>query len=176
MKLIFIIVMAVIVTLLFKNKVIAKVPVVGEKAPSFMLPDANNKTYQLSDFAGQWLVLYFYPKDDTPGCTKEACHFRDDHQDFSAIGASVIGISADTRASHDAFTKKYNLPFPLLSDPSGQVTASYGALLDLMFIKFAKRYTFLIDPNGNIAKVYLSVDPSNHSQEIMRDLKQLSAQ
>lgn len=176
MKLIFIIVMVVIVTLLFKNKVIARVPAVGEKAPSFSLSDANNKTHQLSDFAGQWLVLYFYPKDDTPGCTKEACHFRDDFKSFSEVGASIIGISADTLVSHDQFAKKYHLPFPLLSDASGQVAASYGALVDLIAIQFAKRYTFLIDPNGNIAKVYLSVDPSNHSQEIMRDLKQLSAQ
>lgn len=143
----------------------------GETAPNFSLIDQSHQTHTLKNYAGKWLVLYFYPKDDTPGCTKEACSFRDDLTQLEKLGAKVIGISVDDTDSHTKFAEKYHLPFPLLSDHDGTVAASYGALNNFGIIKVAKRYTFLIDPQGNIAKVYLSVDTSRHSQEIIQDLK-----
>jgi peroxiredoxin Q/BCP len=149
-------------------------PKVGDAAPAFSLPDAKGETHKLSDYAGRWLVLYFYPKDDTPGCTKQACNFRDDLFQLEKLGAKVVGVSVDDTDSHAAFARKYSLPFPLLSDKDGKVADSYGALMNLGVIKKAKRYTFLIDPQGKIAKTYLSVDTSRHSQEIIDDLKQLT--
>jgi len=151
------------------------VPQTGTVAPAFSLADQNSKTHALTDYAGRWVVLYFYPKDDTPGCTKEACSFRDDLSLLEKMGASVIGISVDDSDSHAKFAQKYHLPFPLLSDKDGKVAGSYGALTNLGLIKIAKRYTFLINPQGTIAKVYLSVDTSRHSHEIIEDLKKLSA-
>lgn len=145
----------------------------GDTAPGFSLNDAEGKTHYLSDYAGKYLVLYFYPKDDTPGCTKEACHFRDDMSKLEKLGAHVVGISVDDSASHADFAKKYHLPFPLLADVNGQVADSYGALTNLYFFKIAKRYTYLIDPAGKISKIYKSVDTSNHSQQIIDDLKAL---
>ncbi len=146
---------------------------VGDIAPGFSLNDAEGRTHYLSDYAGKYLVLYFYPKDDTPGCTKEACHFRDDMAQLEKLGAHVVGISVDSRASHADFAKKYHLPFPLLADTNGAVADSYGALTNLYVFKIAKRYTFLINPYGNISKIYKSVDTSNHSQQIIDDLKGL---
>lgn len=147
----------------------------NDLAPDFNLPDADGKPHQLADYAGQWLVLYFYPKDDTPGCTKEACHFRDDLAKLEKLGAKVVGVSVDNGQSHVAFAKKYNLPFPLLSDKDGLTANEYGALTNLGLVKIAKRYTFLIDPQGRIAKTYFSVDTSRHSQEIIDDLVRLKA-
>lgn len=155
----------------------AKEPVkAGQTAPSFNLPDQNGKLHSLTDYAGAWVVLYFYPKDDTPGCTKEACSFRDDLFKLEKLGAKVIGVSVDNTDSHARFAKKYRLPFPLLADKDGKVADSYGALTNLGLIKIAKRYTFLIDGQGKIAKTYLKVDTSRHSQEIIDDLTQLSRQ
>ena len=151
----------------------ADIPKIGQIAPAFKLDDAKAQPHQLSDYQGKWVVLYFYPKDDTPGCTKEACSFRDDMSQLDKLGAQVVGISVDTSDSHAAFTKKYSLPFPLLADTDGKVANSYGALTNLGLFKIAKRYTFLIDPKGNIAKIYQSVDTSRHSQEIIDDLKKL---
>jgi len=151
-------------------------PKVGQPAPDFSLLDAKRQPHKLADYAGKWLVLYFYPKDDTPGCTKEACHFRDDLAQLEKLGAKVVGVSVDDTDSHAKFTGKYKLPFPLLADKDGKVADSYGALTNLGIIKKAKRYTFLIDPKGNVAKVYLSVDTSRHSQEIIDDLKKLTGQ
>ncbi len=151
-----------------------ELPEVGEAAPDFNLLDQDGESYQLKDFAGKWLVLYFYPKDDTPGCTQEACAFRDDLSKLTKLGAQVVGISVDDGASHAEFAKKYHLPFPLLADSNGEVAAKYGALMDLFVFKIAKRYTFLIDPQGKVAKVYLKVETSRHSTEIIEDLKQLS--
>lgn len=152
----------------------ANVPKIGDTAPDFRLVDQERKIKALSDFSGQWVVLYFYPKDDTPGCTKEACSFRDDLVTLEKLGAKVVGISVDDSDSHAKFAAKYHLPFPLLADEDGKVAESYGALANLLVVKIAKRYTFLIDPKGKIAKVYLSVDTSRHSQEIVDDLKKLS--
>lgn len=148
---------------------------VGMKAPAFSLPDAQGNTRQLSDWQGHWLVVYFYPKDDTPGCTREACHFRDDIQQIHALGAEVVGISVDTVASHASFTSKHRLPFPLLADTRGQVAQAYGALFDLIVFQAAKRMTFIIDPQGMVAQTYSNVNPDGHSQAIIDDLKRLSA-
>jgi peroxiredoxin Q/BCP len=151
----------------------AEVPAVGSTAPGFSLPDQAGATRRLADWRGRWVVLYFYPKDDTPGCTTEACAFRDDLAELAALGAQVVGISVDDTLSHKAFAEKYQLPFPLLSDATAEVARQYGALSDWLVMKVAKRYTFLVDPAGRIGKVYLSVDASRHSKEIVADLKVL---
>lgn len=151
----------------------AAVPDVGQPAPDFALPDQQGKTRKLADWRGKWLVLYFYPKNDTPGCTEEACTFRDDWLQLQALGAEVVGISVDTSASHAAFAQKYKLPFPLLADEKGEVAARYGTLSDWVVFKYARRYTFVIDPQGRMAKAYRSVDTAKHSAEIVADLKQL---
>ena len=152
----------------------ADVPVVGASAPGFALPDQNGKLWRLQDLRGQWVVLYFYPKDDTPGCTQEACQFRDDLHALTALGAQIVGVSVNDSASHKKFADKYHLPFPLLADQDATVARSYGALSDFLVAKFAKRYTFLIDPQGKIAKAYLQVDTSRHSKEIVSDLTRLA--
>ena len=151
----------------------AETPQPGQVAPAFALPDQTNKTHALADYAGKWVVLYFYPRDDTPGCTQQACAFRDDLHKLTGLGAQVLGISVDDSASHAAFATRYSLPFPLLADTRAEVAQRYGALRNLGLIKFAKRYTFLIDPESKIARVYLKVDTSRHSQEIIDDLKGL---
>ena len=147
----------------------------GQAAPAFNLPDQNGKTHKLADYAGTWLVLYFYPKDDTPGCTKEACSFRDDLFKLEKLGAKVVGVSVDDSDSHAKFAQKYHLPFPLLADEDGKVADSYGALRNLGPFHIAKRYTLLIDPQGKVAKSYLDVDTSRHSQRIIDDLQHLTA-
>ena len=151
-----------------------EVPKVGAAAPDFNLPDQNGKMHTLHEFSGKWLVLYFYPKDDTPGCTKEACAFRDDLHQLTELGAQVVGISVDDSNSHAQFAKKYHLPFPLLADTTTEVAERYGILLNLVFRKVAKRYTFLIDPQGKISKVYDKVDTSRHSKEIIEDMKRVA--
>ena len=148
-------------------------PEIGDKAPNFNLPDAKGEMVSLASLQGYWLVLYFYPKDDTPGCTKEACSFRDDLHALEKLGAKVVGVSVDDSSSHAEFAKKYHLPFPLLSDKNGTVASKYGALTNLGLVKIAKRYTFLIDPDGVLRKSYLSVDTSRHSQQIIDDLSAL---
>ncbi len=149
----------------------ASTPETGEQAPDFRLPDQTGTPHTLKDYTGKWVVLYFYPKDDTPGCTQQACAFRDDFRTLTDLGAQVLGISVDDSASHAAFARKYHLPFPLLADSGGTVAQRYGALRNLGIVKFAKRHTFLIDPKGKIAQTYLSVDTTRHSQEIIADLQ-----
>jgi len=171
---IFILISLAIAFYLFRvNVMAAPILKVGDDAPTFTLPDSLGNQVSLNDYKGKWVVLYFYPKDDTPGCTTEACHFRDDFKSLEAIGAKVIGVSIDDSFSHKKFAEKYNLPFPLLSDASGEVASRYGALNNFLVIKLAKRYTYLINPQGKIEKIYLSVDTSKHSQEIIDDLKVL---
>ncbi len=152
-----------------------ELPKVGSSAPDFNLPDQNGKLHTLQDYRGKWLVLYFYPKDDTPGCTQEACAFRDDLHQIIELGAQVVGVSVDDTNSHAEFANKYHLPFPLLADKTTETAERYGALMNLLFIKVARRYTFLIDPHGNVGKVYLSVETSRHSKQIIDDLKILTA-
>lgn len=146
-------------------------PQVGALAPEFTLPDQQGTPRRLSDFRGQWVVLYFYPKDETPGCTKEACAFRDDWQTLTALNAQVIGVSLDDTQSHAQFASKHRLPFLLLADTSGEVVERYGALMNLLVVKLAKRHTYLIAPDGKIAQVYRNVDPGGHSREIIAFLK-----
>ncbi|HYP68645.1 MAG TPA: peroxiredoxin [Thiobacillaceae bacterium] len=150
------------------------IPQPGQLAPEFQLPDQNKIMRSLADFSGRWRVLYFYPKDDTPGCTQEACRFRDDFAALSALGAVVIGISVDTPASHARFAGKYQLPFYLLADETGAATRAYGALMNFGLLRMARRYTFIIDPAGRIAKVYAAVDPASHSREVIGELRRLT--
>jgi peroxiredoxin Q/BCP len=149
---------------------------VGQPAPDFELPDQQGQTRRLAQWRGKWLVLYFYPKNDTPGCTTEACNFRDDWLQLQELGAEVVGVSVDTSASHAAFAQKYQLPFPLLADARGEVAARYGALSDWVVVKLAKRQTFIIDPQGRIARIYRAVDADKHSAEIVADLRRLQSQ
>jgi len=145
--------------------------VIDGDAPNFTLNDAKGNSHSLSDYRGKYLVLYFYPKNDTPGCTKEACHFRDDMTQLKKLGAKVVGVSVDSSESNGKFAEKYNLPFTLLADTDGKIADSYHALTNLFVMKIAKRHTFLIDPDGKIKKIYTSVNVSNHSQQIIDDLK-----
>jgi thioredoxin-dependent peroxiredoxin len=148
-------------------------PQVGAMAPEFTLPDQQGTPRRLSDYRGKWVVLYFYPKDETPGCTKEACAFRDDWQALTALNAQVIGVSLDDSQSHAQFASKHRLPFLLLADASGEVVERYGAMMNLVLMKLAKRHTFVIAPDGKVAQVYRHVDPGGHSREIIQFLKQV---
>jgi len=147
----------------------------GQSAPDFKLADQHGKIHTLADFHGKWLALYFYPKDDTPGCTKQACTFRDGLQDLADLGAEVIGVSVDDTSSHAGFAKKYHLQFPLLADTAAETTARYHSLINLGIVKFARRNTFLIDPQGKIARIYLSASAARNSAEVIKDLKHLQA-
>lgn len=151
----------------------AAAPAVGEAAPAFRLQDQNGEWQSLDKYQGQWVVLYFYPKDDTPGCTTEACNFRDDIFKFRELGAQVLGVSLDEVSSHQEFAEKYHLPFPLLADSKHEVATAYGVLSNYLGFKVASRETFLIDPQGRIAKHYEDVDPETHSDRTLADLKAL---
>lgn len=146
---------------------------IGQPAPDFTLVDQNGKQQRLSAYQGQWVILYFYPKNDTPGCTKEACGFRDDIMHIKALGAQVLGVSLDSAASHAAFAEKHGLPFPLLSDAEATVSKTYGTYWSLGPLSHARRHTFIIDPAGHIAKIYRKVDPDTHSSEVITALKTL---
>lgn len=146
---------------------------VGDMAPEFTLKDQHNQTQSLENYRDKWLVLYFYPKDETPGCTKEACNFRDQYETLIDHHAKVLGVSLDSVESHEAFSEKYNLPFPLLADPDGKTAIAYGSLKKIGPLKFASRHSFIIDPDGKIAKIYRSVKPSIHSEEVLKDLQSL---
>lgn len=145
----------------------------GLPAPAFELRDQTGEIHRLADYAGQWLVLYFYPRDDTPGCTREACAFRDDMEDITALDARVMGISLDNHERHRRFADKYHLPFPLLSDTDGAVSRAYGSYFQLPCIRFSKRHTFIIDPRGRIANIHRKVAPNDHSSQILAELKRL---
>ena len=145
-------------------------PQVGASAPAFRLQDQNGHWRSPADYHGHWLVLYFYPKDFTPGCTTEVCTFRDDVAKLRQAGASVVGVSLDDTKSHAEFAAKYHVPFPLLADSDKQVATAYGVLTSKMGMHYAKRTTFLIDPEGRIAKVYADVDPKANSSQVLTDL------
>jgi peroxiredoxin Q/BCP len=145
-------------------------PEVGGAAPGFNLQDQND---DLKDYQGSWLAIYFYPKDDTPGCTTEACNFRDNIYAFKAIGASVVGISVDDVESHKEFSEKYKLPFIILADVDGVTAEKYGVLRDWKLVQIASRQSFLVNPQGEIAKHYEDVDPDTHTQEVLADLESL---
>jgi peroxiredoxin Q/BCP len=146
---------------------------VGSAAPDFALPDQAGQTHRLGDYAGRWLVLYFYPKDDTPGCTQQACSLRDDIGSLNELGAAVVGVSVDDVASHAEFARKFSLPFPLLADTKGKTAAAYGSLLNLGVARFARRHTFIIDPEGRIAARFDKVDTARHAAEVAQTLRQL---
>ena len=147
---------------------------VGDKAPDFSLPDATGKIHSLKDFKGKKLVLYFYPKDDTPGCTKESCSFRDNFARVKSKGAEIVGMSADSVKSHAKFAEKYNLPFTLLSDETKDTIMAYGVWQEKSFM--GKKYmgivrtTFIIDEQGKIAHIFEKVKVDNHTEVILEKL------
>lgn len=148
-----------------------------KQAPNFTLPDQDGALHSLADYRGSWLVLYFYPKDDTPGCTTEACAFRDARDVIAEHGAVVVGVSKDTVKSHKKFADKHSLNFTLLSDPEHETIAAYGAwgLKKFMGREFmgTKRMTFIISPDGMIAREYPDVTPKEHAAQILLDLTNL---
>ena len=147
------------------------------KAPNFKLLDQDGKEHSLSDYSGKWLIVYFYPKDDTPGCTTEACNFRDASEEYKKRGVAIVGISKDSVKSHEKFAKKFHLNFPLLADESGEVVEAYGAWGEKSM--FGKKYmgifrnTYLINPEGEIVQEYKGVKPVVHNDEILKDLDSL---
>ncbi|UYN91828.1 MAG: thioredoxin-dependent thiol peroxidase [Anaerolineales bacterium] len=152
---------------------------IGQKAPDFKLPDENGKLHKLSDYKGKTVVLYFYPADDTPGCTLEACNFRDDYLKYKAAGAVILGVSPDDEQSHEKFKAKFNLPFPLLADVGHKVCEQYGVWAEKTM--FGKKYmgvvrsTFLIGPDGKIAEVYSKVSVPKHSEKVLKAVEELQA-
>lgn len=147
----------------------------GAVAPDFTLPDQDGKAHTLSDYKGKWVLLYFYPKDDTPGCTKEACGIRDNFPKFKKVNAMVFGVSADSAAKHKKFTEKYKLSFTLLSDEDKTVIKKYGIWAKKKFMGREYlgivRTSFLIDPKGKVAKIYENVKPDIHAEEVLEDLQ-----
>jgi len=151
-------------------------PAVGKPAPAFKLQDQAGRWHSLADYKGKWVALYFYPKDDTPGCTTQACGFRDNVFAFNREGAVIVGISVDAVASHKEFAAKHGLPFTILADSDKSVTRSYGVLKTYLGVmEMARRDTFIIDPQGRVAKHYESVNPEGHSQVVLADIKALQA-
>jgi peroxiredoxin Q/BCP len=145
-------------------------PSEGGSAPDFTLPSQEGSPVSLKDYRGKWVVLYFYPKDQTPGCSREAHNFQVDQPKYAERNAVVLGVSLDSVDSHKKFCAKEGLNFKLLADTEHKVTDSYGSLTNLGLVKFAARHTFLIDPSGKIAKAYTSVDPLKHSGEVLAEL------
>lgn len=143
---------------------------IGKPAPDFKLQDQNGKWHSLADYRGKWVALYFYPKDQTPGCTTQACDFRDNIFAYRDANAVILGVSVDDIESHKAFAEKHGLPFSLLADSTKETAKRYGVL---NFTGFAKRETFLIDPNGVVAKRYLVSEPKGHSNVVLEDIKKL---
>lgn len=147
---------------------------IGDSAPDFSLPDGKGTIYRLSDYAGQRVVLYFYPRDNTPGCTKEACDFRDNYDTYQDKDIVVLGVSTDDAQSHQKFTTKFDLPFPLLTDAGGSVAATYDSygLKKFMGKEYMgiSRNTFVIGPDGTIEKIYKKVKPDSHATDILTDL------
>lgn len=149
--------------------------VVGQAAPEFELPDQQGHLHSLEDYKNQWVVLYFYPKDETPGCTTQACEFRDNIFSFRKLGAQILGVSLDDVDSHKAFAENHNLPFPLLADTDGEISTRYGVKTRMFGMTVAKRQTFIIAPDGTVVKHYDDVDPDAHSAEVLADLESLGA-
>ncbi len=148
---------------------------VGDPAPEFELPDQDGQLHSLEDYRDQWVVLYFYPKDETPGCTTEACEFRDNIFAFRDLNAQILGVSLDDVDSHKAFAENHGLPFPLLADVEGVAATAYGVKTRMLGMEIAKRQTFVIRPGGTIAAHYEKVDPSDHSKQLLEDLAALGA-
>jgi peroxiredoxin Q/BCP len=140
---------------------------VGDTAPNFTVKDTIGKTVTLSEYAGKTVVLYFYPKDDTPGCTKQACSFRDNYQQYLSQGITVFGVSMDDAASHQQFTEKFNLPFPLLADVDGAITKAYDVLGDRNGTFYSQRVTYIIGGDGKITQVYTSIQTETHASDVL---------
>lgn len=149
---------------------------VGDPAPEFELADQNGELHALEDYRNQWVILYFYPKDETPGCTTQACEFRDNIFAYRELNAQILGVSLDDVESHKAFAENHELPFPLLADTSGETAMAYGVKTRMFGMTMAKRQTFIIGPDGNVARHYEKVDPEAHSAEVLKDLKALIAE
>lgn len=142
----------------------------GQSAPAFRLQDQKGDWHTLEQYRGRWVVLYFYPKDFTPGCTTEVCTFRDDVLKLHKAGAEVLGVSLDDVKSHAEFAGKYHVPFPLLSDAKQETATAYGVLASHLGFTYARRETFLIDPSGKVARHYQDVDPKQNSAQVLADL------
>jgi peroxiredoxin Q/BCP len=166
-------VVAVIVLLVPRVLSRSSPPAEGSAAPGFTLPSQEGSSVTLKDYRGKWVVLYFYPKDETPGCTREAHNFQRDQAHYAQNNAVVLGVSVDSVDSHKKFCAQEGLNFKLLADTSGEVTKEYGSLTNMGVVKFAARHTFVIDPAGKIARVYTKVDPVRHSDEVLAALDQL---
>ena len=148
---------------------------IGKKAPNVSLHLTGDTSAKLADFRGRPLVLYFYPKDDTPGCTTEACEFRDNIFAYKDLNAQILGVSLDDVESHKSFAENHGLPFPLLADVEGSAATAYGVKTRMLGMEIAKRQTFIIGPDGTIALHYEKVDPKTHSKEVLADLVELGA-
>ena len=148
-------------------------PAVGDSAPSFKLQDQNGDWHTLGDYKGKYVVLFFYPKDGTPGCTTEACNFRDNIFAFDDLNTQILGISLDDVDSHKEFSEKYSLPYPILADIEKESAVDYGVLGKFMMMTITKRESFIIDPEGLIVKHYKNVDPDKHTDEVIEELKSL---
>lgn len=147
----------------------------GDPAPEFELSDQNGQLHSLEDYRDQWVVLYFYPKDETPGCTTEACEFRDNIFAYKDLNAQILGVSLDDAESHKAFAENHGLPFPLLADVDGEASTAYGVKTRMFGMTVAKRQTFIIGPDGNIAKHYDKVTPAEHAKQVLADLTALAS-
>ena len=148
-------------------------PSVGSAAPDFSLSSNEGKQVSLKDYRGKWIVLYFYPKDFTSGCTLEAHNFQRDQAKYEQLGAVILGVSVDTAESHKDFCTKEGLSFRLLSDPGAKVSTQYGSVMEYQGNTYSARNTFLIDPKGNVAKVFVGVKPAGHSEEVLAALGEL---
>lgn len=152
---------------------------IGTKAPTFTLVDQDAQSHTLTDYTGKWVVIYFYPSDDTPGCTKQACAISEVYDEFEKMGITVFGVSKDSVISHKKFAEKYNLPFTLLSDESTEMVQAYEALVEKSMFgrKFMgiKRVTYILNPKGEVAKVYPKVTVADHTLELIKDLKELTS-
>jgi peroxiredoxin Q/BCP len=148
-------------------------PAVGSAAPDFTLPSQEGSTVSLKDYRGKWVVLYFYPKDQTAGCTREAHNFQVDQAKYAQRNAVVLGVSLDSVDSHKKFCAKEGLNFKLLADTGHSVTKAYGSLMNLGVVQVAARHTFVINPEGNVARVYSSVDVVHHSDQVLAELDRL---
>ncbi len=158
--------------LIFRSLSATHVPAIGSLAPDFTLPSQQDSRVSLKDYRGKWVVLYFYPKDFTSGCTREAHNFQRDQTQYAQRNVFILGVSLDSADSHKRFCTKEGLNFKLLSD-NGRVSRAYGSLLNLGVVKVASRHTFVIDPDGRIADVFVQVNPNRHSEEVLTALDTL---
>jgi peroxiredoxin Q/BCP len=174
MNKIFLSAITVLTTLIFVQAAeTQKQPAAGTSAPDFSLTTSDGSQISLKDYRGKWVVLYFYPKDFTSGCTLEARNFQRDLAKYEQAGAVVLGVSVDTAQSHKDFCAKEGLNFKLLADADAKVSIDYGSVMDYKGEKLAARNTFIINPQGEIAKVYTGVKPADHSEQVLKDLAEL---